>query len=148
MMDRLRFLDTDPIVDIDDCAVAGERTTVTAIIAPHHAYAGIVPVEHWAAIGRLSPWRIAETYALALRARCADEFEIIGRGQTQNPRRITAPGEGQPKLAAIRVRSAQWFLGAIWRDHAEIVEKHLAMRVARILLDIGDAYPERLAPDS
>src|ERR1700720_1697973 len=103
----LRLLDTDPIVCVDDRAVAGERTAVAAIVAAHHADTGVVPVEHGSAIGRLSPRRIAETHALAPRARCADELEFIARARPQNARRVTAPGERQAEPAPVRVGSAQ-----------------------------------------
>jgi hypothetical protein len=92
------------------------------------------------AIRRLPPGRIAETYALALRARGADEFKIIRRAGPQNACRVTSPGEWEAELPPVRVRPAQRFLAAIRRDHTKIIEKHLAPRVARILLDIRDAY--------
>src|SRR5205823_54852 len=103
-----------------------ERAAVAAIVAADHSHTGVVPIEHWATVGRAAPWRVAETHALALCACRADQLEIGGVASTQDAGRVATAGKRKAEPPPVRVRRAQRLLAAVGRDHTKIIKQHFA----------------------
>src|SRR3954451_20954612 len=74
---EIRFLDSKPVVDIDQCAVARARPVVAAVIGPQHVDAGAVQLAQWDA-GLYLPWAIAHQHALAFGSARPSEGEAAG----------------------------------------------------------------------
>jgi hypothetical protein len=76
----LGFLNSEIVPQIDRGSVACPGATIAAIVAPHQPDARIIIVALPPTIWRLLPRMVAEAYALALRARGANQFERSGIG--------------------------------------------------------------------